>query len=627
MITTLLIANRGEIACRIINTCQRLGVRTVAVYSEADADSLHVALADEAVLLGPAPPLQSYLNMDALLRAAQRTGADAVHPGYGFLAENAVFARRVLDAGLTFVGPSPEAIELMGSKVLARESCMVAGVPTVPGSGARDDDGLLEWAEEHGYPVMLKASAGGGGKGMRRLETPDALKNALPSARRESETAFGSSELYLEKALVQARHLEVQIACDHHGNGVHLGVRECSLQRRHQKIVEESPPPGLSPDMRAAMTSASLKLAEHVEYRNLGTVEFLVDGDRFYFLEMNTRLQVEHPVTEAVTGQDLVEWQLQIAQGEPLPLKQNEIEFRGHAIEARIYCEDVSQGFLPTAGPVLVWQPRASRTDNALWPHHEVTPYYDPMVAKVVEWGPRRNVALRRLRLSLQKTVLLGVQHNIDYLRELLLHNEVVAGTHHTEFVESLPPYQPVVSNEHLLAAAAARHRTESGQTAWGNTGSGPCTYRFQGHPEVAILDTTYQLDGKTFEVKLTPDSMVVDGHRFPVAVARDGERWWVHTPQGTAWMQATPRHPLPGKRDATGSLKAPMPGSVVEVLVNVGDEVSKNQPLMKLEAMKMEHTICAASDGVVEAIYFRAGDQVVADAQLLKCSPFGSSS
>lgn len=619
MITTLLIANRGEIACRIIDTCQRLGIRTVAVYSEADADSLHVARADEAILLGPAPALKSYLNMDAVLEAAKRTGADAIHPGYGFLAENAVFARRVTDAGLTFVGPGPEAIELMGSKVTARESCMVAAVPTVPGSGARDDEGLLEWAEEHGYPVMLKASAGGGGKGMRRLEDREALKSALPSARRESEKAFGSSELYLERALTQARHLEVQIARDHHGKGVHLGVRECSLQRRHQKIVEESPPPGLSPDMRSAMTTAALKLADHVEYRNLGTVEFLVDSDRFYFLEMNTRLQVEHPVTEAVTGQDLVEWQLEIAQGRPLPLKQNEIPFRGHALEARVYCEDVSRGFLPTAGPVLVWQPRASRVDNALWPRHEVSPHYDPMVAKVVEWGPTREVALRKLRLSLQRTVLLGVQHNIDYLRELLLHNEVVAGTHHTELVESLPRYEPTVHNEHLLAAAAARHQVESSQSGWGNTDSRKSLYQFEGHPAVTIEGSRYSIEERCFQVTLVPDSLVVDGHRFPVAVARDRQRWWVHTPRGTACLLASPRHPLPGARDSAGSLRAPMPGSVVEVLVNVGDEVSKNQPLMKLEAMKMEHTICAASEGVVEAIYFRAGDQVEADAQLLE--------
>jgi acetyl/propionyl-CoA carboxylase alpha subunit len=619
-IHTLLIPNRGEIACRLLASCARLGIRGVVAYSEADADSPAVRLADQAVLLGPAPPGQSYLNIEAILEAARSCGADAIHPGYGFLAENAEFARRVGQAGLIFVGPEAEVIEQMGSKVTARELCQRAGVPVVPGSGAVPEEALLEWAEQHGYPVMLKASAGGGGKGMRRLADATALREAVASARREAEKAFGSSELYLEKALTQARHLEVQVAADRYGNAVHLGVRECSLQRRHQKVIEECPPVEVEPSLLDQLTEAALRLVHSVGYSSLGTVEFLVSGSEFYFLEMNTRLQVEHPVTEAVTGLDLVEWQLAIAEGRPLPRSQSEVVFRGHAVEARVTCEDPSQGFLPATGRVLCWVPcPRARVDDGIASGSQISPHYDSMVAKLICWGEDRALALRRLRYALQSSVLLGVPHNLDFLVHLLDQPEVRQGRLHTELLESLPPFSTPLGLRHLLAAAAARRAPwDPGQSL----GAFPQRLAFVEAPEVEVEGTRFTVEGQTYEVSLEPRSLTVDGHRVPVAVAHQGEQWWVHTPDGTARLQAVPRHPVPcSPFGGGGSLKAPMPGSVVEVLVAPGQVVEAGQPLLKLEAMKMEHVICAPGPGVVEAVPYSVGDQVEVGVELLALS------
>jgi acetyl/propionyl-CoA carboxylase alpha subunit len=618
VIRTLLIANRGEIACRILSTCGRLGIRGVVVYSQADADSLAVRLADEAILIGPAPASQSYLNIEAILQAASLGQADAVHPGYGFLAENAELARRVTEAGLIFVGPASEVIEQMGSKVEARQLCAKLGVPTVPGSPALDDEGLLAWADQHGYPVMLKASAGGGGKGMRRLSDRQVLQAAIASARREAEKAFGSAELYLEKALVHPRHLEVQVLGDQFGNHLHLGVRECSLQRRHQKIVEECPPANVPQTLLDSLTGSALKLVQEVGYSSAGTVEFLTSGDKYYFLEMNTRLQVEHPVTEAVTGLDLVELQLAIAEGRRLPISQAQVSVRGHAIEARVTCEDPANGFLPATGPVLHWAPCfRARVDAGIETGSTISPHYDSMVAKVICWGEDRPAALRRLEWSLRNTVLLGVRHNLDFLAALLREPGVASAEQHTELVEALAPHSPAVSLRQLLAVAAARCAVETAAAGGNPLGAFPIDLAFAGQPKVRASGCALTIEGRTYQVEFWPGTLVVDGHRTTVSVAQHDDRWWVHTPEGTCCLTALPRYPVPSSQAAGGSLKAPMPGSIVEVLVKVGQKVEAGQPLLKLEAMKMEHLICAPAQGVIQSLPYAVGDQVEVGVEL----------
>ena len=620
MIQRLLIANRGEVACRIISTCQRLGIETVAVYSEADRESLHVRLADQAVLLGPAPAKESYLNIQALLEAALRSGADAVHPGYGFLAENAEFAQRVLEAELDFVGPSPAIISQMGSKTQARALCKELDVPTIPGSQALNDEDLLEWAQTQDFPLMLKASAGGGGKGMRLLESLDALESVLASARRESLAAFGSDEVYLEKAIVRGRHIEVQVLADDHGNAVHLGLRECSLQRRHQKIVEESPPPNLSAKTAQQLTQEALKLTKAVGYSSLGTIEFLVEDDEIYFLEMNTRLQVEHPVTEMVTGLDLIELQLEVAEGHPLPIRQEQIQFSGHAIEARLTCEDPSNNFLPAIGTVLDWRPGPGvRVDTYVEPGLEISPHYDSMVGKVIAYEATRERALRKLRASLSQTVFLGIEHNINFLTELLNHPEVRSGHQHTRLVESLEIPSSVPSDHQRLAAAAVHWERLGGNLDSKLLGR---TFEilFEDGAAVSIRTASSQdglsiftINDQDFQLRMCPQALEVDGHRFPVVGIQNGQVIWVHTSDGTARLQLKERWPIPQIEAASGSLVAPMPGRVVEVLVQVGDKVESGQTLMKLEAMKMEQLISSPHSGVVESISFANDDQVQA--------------
>ncbi|RME49171.1 MAG: acetyl/propionyl/methylcrotonyl-CoA carboxylase subunit alpha [Caldilineae bacterium] len=649
MFHTLLIANRGEIACRIIRACRRLGIRAVAVYSDADAGARHVHEADEAVRLGPAPAAQSYLNAGAILDAARRAGADAIHPGYGFLAENAPFARACADAGLTFIGPPADAIEAMGDKTNARRLAQQAGVPVIPGTTdpALTDAALQAEAERIGYPVMVKAAAGGGGKGMRLVHRPDDLPDALASARREAQGAFGSDALLLERALHRPRHIEIQIFGDHHGNLIHLGERECSIQRRHQKVMEESPAPGLPAGLRAAMGEAAVSVARSVGYANAGTVEFLLDEDgQFYFLEMNTRLQVEHPVTERVTGFDLVEWQIRIAEGEPLPVTQADVQWTGHAIEARLYAENPARDFLPATGSVLLWQEPAGegvRVDGGIQTGDAIGIHYDPLLAKLIAHGPDRPTALRRLRRALETTVLLGLPNNLAFLRAVVQHPAFAAGELHTAFIEQhLAGWREPDGDLSLALVAAtlddwARRAGDDGY--WRNNPNRPAVFRFAApdapepvevhlapprHAErtcrltlstaadavhAATLDAR---DGHTL-------TLTVDGYRRRVWLARNGDTCWVQTPGGAVRLQSLPRLPRPAPPpDAGGSLRAPMPGSVIAVLVEVGQRVKKGDPLLKLEAMKMEHTIRTAADGVVEAIHYQPGEQVEADALLV---------
>lgn len=602
-------------------TCRRLGIETVAVFSQADRESLHVRQADQAVFIGPAAATESYLNIENILRAAQRSGADAVHPGYGFLAENSNFAQRVIDAGLKFVGPKPQTIEQMGSKTEAREICRKLGVPIVPGSRALSDQELLNWAGAQEFPLMLKSSAGGGGKGMRLIASAENLKLALPSARREALAAFGSDEVYLEKAIVRARHIEVQVLADLHGNAVHLGLRECSLQRRHQKIIEESPPVHLNPETAELLTQAALKLSVGVGYSSLGTVEFLVEGDAIYFLEMNTRLQVEHPVTEMVTGLDLVELQLKVAQGEPLGFEQEHINFVGHALEARIACEEPSNNFLPATGTVLDWRPGPEvRVDSYLEPGLEITTFYDSMVAKLISYDSTRNGALRKLKTSLAKTVLLGVSHNIDFLVSLLDHPQVRKGEQHTRLVESLDIPSSVPTIHQRLAAAAVHWERMGGRLNCGLL-SRTLEVVFEQGPSVQIGGHHYSVEGRDYNIKTSPEALEVDGHRMPVVAKIEGLEIWVHNRHGTARFRLKERLPAPQVTHAPGSLVAPMPGRVVEVLVAVGDQVTSGQTLLKLEAMKMEQWISAPKAGKVESINCLQNEQVQAGAVLVVLS------
>lgn len=653
MIHTLLIANRGEIACRIIRACRRLGIRAAAVYSDADVNALHVELADEAIHIGPAPAGESYLVINKLIAAAWRSRADALHPGYGFLAENAELAQACLDAGLIFVGPTPAAITAMGNKGAARRLMQAAGVPVAPGydAPAADDGALLAAAQQLGFPLMVKAAAGGGGKGMRRVERPEDLAAALAGARREAGQAFGSAEIMLEKLIQPARHIEFQIFGDTHGQIIHLGERDCSVQRRHQKVIEETPAMGVSAELRARMGAAAIAVGQAVGYTNAGTVEFLLAPDEsFYFLEMNTRIQVEHPVTEMVTGIDLVEWQIRVAEGAPLPWRQAQIGQRGHAIEARLYAENPANDYLPATGPVVVWQAPAGdgvRVESGLRSGDEVSIHYDPLLAKIIAHGPDRPTALRRLRYALDQTVLLGFTHNRDFLRAILGHPAFETGGVDIGFLGqygdqlrggSADPTLP------LIAASLAQWVTSAPVPGyWRNSPYGPARYRFS-HPSGAIWEVSLTparrapdqfeatLGGRTYQVTLIEAALPrltfgLDGRRqtawAAATPAAEGATWHLHTPNGNISLHALPQLPRPqADPDSGGSLRAPMPGVVTAVLVTIGQQVAENEPLLKLEAMKMEHTIRSAAPGVVETIFFRPGERVEADAQLIAIRP-----
>ncbi|MFE9807930.1 acetyl-CoA carboxylase biotin carboxylase subunit [Streptomyces sp. NPDC005227] len=637
MFDTVLVANRGEIAVRVIRTLRALGVRSVAVFSDADADARHVREADTAVRIGPAPASESYLSVERLLEAAARTGAQAVHPGYGFLAENAAFAQACADAGLVFIGPSPEAISLMGDKIRAKETVKKAGVPVVPGSSGSGltDAELIEAAHEIGVPVLLKPSAGGGGKGMRLVRDAGALPDEIAAARREARASFGDDTLLVERWVDRPRHIEIQVLADGHGRVVHLGERECSLQRRHQKIIEEAPSVFLDPATRAAMGEAAVQAARSCGYRGAGTVEFIVpggDASSYYFMEMNTRLQVEHPVTELVTGLDLVEWQLRVAAGEPLPYEQDDITLTGHAVEARICAEDPARGFLPSGGTVLALrEPQGDgvRTDSGLSEGTEVGSLYDPMLSKVIAYGPDRPTALRRLRAALADTVTLGVQTNAGFLRRLLAHPDVVAGDLDTGLVEreaaGLVP--DGVPEEVYEAAAAVRlaELTPAGD-GWTDPFSVPTGWRLGGTPKPAafslrVLDPVEYTPRGTHTVGEGQVSVTLDGvrhtfHRAADWIGRDGDAWHVrdHDPVAAS---------LTGSAHAgADSLTAPMPGTVTVVKVAVGDEVTAGQSLLVVEAMKMEHVISAPHAGTVSELDVTPGTTVAMDQVLAVVTP-----
>lgn len=640
---TLLIANRGEIACRIIRTACDLGLRTVAVYSDADADALHVSMADEAHPIGPAPAAESFLNIDAVLAAAKASGAGAIHPGYGFLSENADFARAVERAGLVFVGPSAEAIEIMGDKAIAKAHMLDAGVPCVPGYQGDDqaDATLLSHARDIGVPLMVKAAAGGGGKGMRLVSKLDDLSEALTLARAEASAAFGNDALILERAVQNARHIEIQVFADHDGNSIALGERDCSVQRRHQKVIEEAPAPGMTQTLRKRMEITAIAAAQSVSYVGAGTVEFLLDenGEDFYFLEMNTRLQVEHPVTEIVTGLDLVALQLAVAQGAPLPISQEDVTLTGHAIEVRLYAEDPTNGFLPSIGKIHKFETDSTiRIDTGVRSGDEVSPYYDPMLAKLITHGDTRDEALRALTQALDNTAVLGVTTNLSFLRGLLDHAEVQNGTATTSFLDDTYPDGPpqtALTSQTIALAAALLLRSENAVAQAISLLPDTALTGFSSNGGLPIpLDLS--LDGDLHRLTATgvgTDRITVSGDGWSHTVSNDlridGLRTTAHhAPDGMVGLYLqTAGHHLHVTRaqpwattDAasTGALTAPMPGLLVALNVAAGDTVKKGDTLAVLEAMKMQHQLTAAADGIVAALHVEAGQQLSKGALIL---------
>ncbi|RON01000.1 3-methylcrotonyl-CoA carboxylase [Pseudomonas brassicacearum] len=637
----ILIANRGEIACRILRTAQALGYRTVAVFSDADANALHVRMADEAVNIGPAAVTQSYLNGVAIIDAAQRSGADAIHPGYGFLSENADFATACARAGITFIGPSPAAIELMGSKRLSKIAMLAAGVPCIAGyQGAEQDDATLcREAERIGYPLMIKASAGGGGRGMRLVHSAGELLAQIRTARSEALHAFGSDELILEQALIDPRHVEIQLFGDQHGNLIYLGERDCSIQRRHQKVIEEAPCPVMTAELRQAMGEAALQAGRAVNYVGAGTVEFLLDArGQFYFLEMNTRLQVEHPVTELITGLDLVAWQLDVAAGLPLPLRQQQVELKGHAMEVRLYAEDPAQGFLPQTGKITRWEPALAdgvRIDHGLLEGQYVSPFYDPMLGKIIAYGATREEARRKLLRAVEDSALLGLQTNQRLLGGLLEHPRFIAGDFNTGFIAqhfvdhpSLHPHAPTA--EELAIAAALFYQQSAGVhppglAGWRNNANAPLQQQIglndgRWSTEVSVLpdrQLRIQVAGETLQLKLFDinerwANLEINGIRRRYAYQLAAGQLWLFTRPGSLLLQDRTLAPVSGQVSASaGTLKAPMDGAIVEVLVSEGSPVSKGQLLLVLEAMKMEHPLKAGIDGVIKRLQVSPGDQV----------------
>ncbi len=652
MIKRLLIANRGEIACRIIRTARAMGIRTIAVYSEADADAMHVRLADSARLIGPASATQSYLVIEKLIAAAKAEGAEAIHPGYGFLSERAAFAEACADAGIVFVGPSADAIRAMGDKARAKALMGKAGVPLTPGYHGEDQSEALLTAEaaKIGFPVLVKASAGGGGRGMRIVEAAADLQGAMDAARREAKAAFGDDTLLLERYLRRPRHVEVQVMADSHGNVVHLFERDCSIQRRHQKVIEEAPAPNLTPATRKQLTDAAVAAAKAIDYVGAGTCEFLVDEDGSpYFIEMNTRIQVEHPVTEMITGLDLIELQLRVAGGEALPMTQDQVRSTGHAMEARIYAEDPSRGFLPQTGVLTAFDvpanPGRVRVDTGVGAGDQISVHYDPMIAKVVAWAETREMAARELTAALAGTALAGVVTNIDFLADTLRHPAFIAAELDTHFIERHEAdllgaaAQPSVE---AIAAAVALLLDEANTAMTGRVPGDPYSpwaandgfrvnqdldelYRFRYGEDVIEATLGWRhggrsivVDGEAHDFAYSPPaspggpwSVRSGDRRFQARVARAGDGI-VAGVDGRRWRLA----PIPlgagaAMEAGSGGLAAPMPGKIVRLETRVGAKVKKGDPLVALEAMKMEHVITAPADGVIEAINCAVGDQV----------------
>ena len=648
-IQTVLVANRGEIAVRVMRTAKAMGIKTVAVYSDADAGALHVRTADLAVPLGGNTAAEPYLNGDAILAAAHATGADAIHPGYGFLSENTGFAAACAEAGVIFIGPPAQAVEVMGDKALAKRAMLEAKVPCIPGYQGEDqaDDTLCREAEAMGMPVMVKAAAGGGGRGMRRVSDPAKLQQAITLARAEAESAFGNGDLILERAIEGARHVEVQVFADTHGNVIHLGERDCSLQRRHQKVVEESPCPVMTPELRDAMGAAAVEAARAVNYVGAGTVEFLLDASgEFYFLEMNTRLQVEHPVTECVTGYDLVQWQIQVAQGEPLPATQEDVALFGHAIEVRLCAEDPAAGFLPSAGPVSLFsipEVDSVRVDAGIETGDAISPFYDSMVGKVIGWGETREMARLRLRAALQRTALAGVTHNRAFLLELLDDATFVTGGATTDFIDRAYPggYAPEAAPSRSLAAGIALQQILAGEAHFssalsvneelrGWVSTGPVTRRHGyrvGDTQFTAEITAARVD--RFDITLQQSrhdvtlvslsehyaTLLIDGQRTVVGYrAQDAATLMLATDRQELTLVNTDLIPPEAAEEALGGkVLAPMHGQLVAVLVEAHAKVEKDQRLAVFEAMKMQHEILAPVTGTVAELLGQVGQQMAA--------------
>ena len=650
---TILIANRGEIACRVIATCKRMGIRTVAVYSEADARARHVRLADVAVPIGPAAARESYLVMEKIIAAARQTGAQAIHPGYGFLSENAAFARACDEAGIVFIGPPATAIEAMGSKSAAKALMEKAGVPLTPGYHGDNQapDFLHAQADAIGYPVLIKASAGGGGKGMRRVDRSEDFLAALSSCQREAASSFNDAHVLIEKYVLRPRHIEIQVFGDAHGNVVHLHERDCSVQRRHQKVLEEAPAPGMTPERRAAMGKAAVDAARAVGYVGAGTVEFIASQDgAFYFMEMNTRLQVEHPVTEMITGQDLVEWQLRVAAGETLPLAQDDIPLHGHAIEARLYAEDAERGFLPSIGTLALFDAPCGdgiRVDTGIETGDTVSPYYDPMIAKLIVYGTDRQAALARLRKALARTRVVGVTSNAGFLQRLAAEDSAFSradldtGLIEREHTALFPPATPASSTQIALATLAVlldeRPRRDAGDPhspwaandAWRLSGNASRLVRWHDAETVRIAQA--RRDGDGWRIAVEGESHLTHGVReghllharldgvslHVAALAHDGA---LHLFDGAAPRVLHFDDPIAQAESHSHhgrELTAPMPGRIVALLATPG-HVSKGTPLLVMEAMKMEHTIVAPGDGTLAGFLVATGEQVADGAALV---------
>lgn len=654
---SILIANRGEIAVRVIRTAKSLGYRTIAVYSEADAGAPHVDLADEAMLIGPAPVGESYLDMDRILKAARDSGAQAVHPGYGFLSENADFSRACDEAGLVFIGPTADSIDLMGNKAAAKRRMIEANVPCVPGYEDKDqaDQTLISAANDIGFPLMVKAAAGGGGRGMRLVHDVKDLPNAISSARSEAENAFGSGELILEKAIIRPRHVEVQVFADKQGNTIHLGERDCSVQRRHQKVVEEAPCPVMTEELRGRMGAAAVDAAKSINYRGAGTVEFLLDGNGdFYFLEMNTRLQVEHPVTEMVTGLDLVALQIQVAQGQALGLSQSDITLDGHAIEVRLYAEDPSQDFLPVTGKVDLWSPAIGdgvRIDSGITTGQEISPFYDPMVAKVIAWGPSRETARQRLVDALKETLLFGSKTNKSFLIDVLEKKSFSDGLATTAFIgaeftdDDLAECAP--SFEDAAVAALIQYTLES-ESAFANSVAVSPELIDWSSTNALVTRYHYSFTDTDFDITISPDGdggyrvvfgddsvdvELLDIDENEARVNVNGKRstvFYFEASTGQLYLSREGHSHLfrnkiafAGAADEEGTgggrVVAPMHGALLEMLVKEGDAVIPGTRLAVLEAMKMQHDILSEVEGTVLVVAAEAGKQVAADDLLVE--------
>ncbi|NOX83302.1 MAG: acetyl-CoA carboxylase biotin carboxylase subunit [Alphaproteobacteria bacterium] len=657
--SSILIANRGEIACRIMRSAREMGLRSIAVYSDADAHAPHVKMADAAFRLGPAPAAQSYLDIERIIDAARNTGAEAIHPGYGFLSENAAFAAACAKAGIVFIGPAPDAIALMGDKAKAKQRMIAAGVACIPGyhGAEQSDDALTRAAGEVGFPLMVKAASGGGGRGMRLVEHARDLAGALKSARSEAENAFGAGELILERAILRPRHVEIQIFADRHGNVVHLGERDCSVQRRHQKVLEEAPCPVMTPALREKMGAAAVKAARDINYLGAGTVEFLLDSDgAFYFLEMNTRLQVEHPVTEMVTDRDLVALQIRVAQGEALGFSQEDVALAGHAIEARLYAEDVAQGFLPAAGPVDLWRPATApgiRIDAGIATGGDISSYYDPMIAKIIAHGPTRDEARRKLIEALKRTTLFGVATNKKFLIDALERPAFAKGEATTAFIAETFSNEdlaaPNLNPEDAACAVVLLYETARARaisqavcasavlTNWSSATKITTPYRFVDGDKTLDLNVT-PVGPKQYHVEHEGRTIAVEAVTiapYEAVLSVDGARQGVSFDLPDDAAHARIQISIDGRdfelqnRNAiiastidsagAGAVVAPMHGMLVEICVAPGQKVARGTRLAVLEAMKMQHELHAEIDGVVTDIHFDAGVQISANALIME--------